>query len=70
MIDVHNFLKDKESSISFCLHDSLVIDFVESEKHLIPEIKKIFSETELGNFMVNVSAGKSFGSMERLKWKQ
>lgn len=67
MIDVHDFLKDKKSFVSFCLHDSLVIDFVESEKHLIPELKKIFSETELGNFMVSVSAGKNFGSMERLK---
>ena len=67
MVEIHNFLKDKKSFVSFCLHDSLVIDFVESEKHLIPEIKKIFSETKLGNFMVNVSAGKNFGKMERLK---
>ena len=67
MIKVHEFLKDKKSNISFSIHDSLVIDFYDDERHMIPEVKKIFSDTELGNFKVNISAGKNFGDMKRLK---
>tara|TARA_Y100000034_G_scaffold121329_1_gene165397 strand:- start:943 stop:2130 length:1188 start_codon:yes stop_codon:yes gene_type:complete len=67
MIEVHNFLRDKKSFISFCLHDSLVVDFAEEEKHLISEIKQIFSETDLGRFVVNISVGKNFGEMKRIK---
>jgi len=66
MVAVHDFLKDKKSFIGFCLHDSLVVDFAEDEKHLIPEIKEIFSETELGEFVVNTSIGKNFGDMKRI----
>lgn len=67
MIKVHEFLKDKKSSISFSIHDSLVIDFCDDERYMIPEVKKIFSDTELGSFKVNISAGKNFGDMKRLK---
>ena len=67
MIEVHKFLKGKKSFISFCLHDSLVIDFAEDEKHMIPEIKQIFSKTELGKFAVNISVGKNFGEMKEVR---
>ena len=67
MIAVHEFLKDKKSNIAFSLHDSLVIDFTDDEKHMIPAIKDLFADTELGVFKVNLSAGKNFGDMKRLK---
>ena len=67
MIDVHEILKNKKSHIAFCVHDSLVIDLDNEEKDMIPEIKKIFSDTELGNFKVNLSAGKDYGTMKELK---
>ena len=67
MVKVHEFLRDKQSNIAFSIHDSLVIDLVDAEKHLIPEIKEIFSKTELGDFKVNISAGKDFGNMKELK---
>ena len=67
MVKVHEFLRDKQSNIAFSIHDSLVIDLVDEEKHLIPEIKEIFSKTELGDFKVNISAGKDFGNMKELK---
>ena len=67
MIDVHEMLKNKKSHIAFCVHDSLVIDLDNEEKDMIPEIKKIFSDTELGNFKVNLSAGKDYGTMKELK---
>jgi len=67
MIDVHEILKNKKSHIAFCVHDSLVIDLDNEEKDMIPEIKKVFSDTELGNFKVNLSAGKDYGTMKELK---
>ena len=67
MIAVHEFLKDKKSNIAFSLHDSLVIDFTDEEKHMIPAIKDLFADTELGVFKVNLSAGKNFGEMKELK---
>ena len=67
VLEVDRFLKDKKSDICFTIHDSLVIDLAEEEKYLIPEIKKVFSDTELGTFKVNISAGKDFGNMKELK---
>jgi hypothetical protein len=39
----------------------------EEEKYLIPEIKKMFSDTDLGNFKASVKAGKNFGKLYNLK---
>ena len=33
----------------------------------IVTIKKVFSDTELGKFKVNLSAGKNYGEMKELK---
>lgn len=64
-IKVHELLKNKKSFISLLIHDSLVIDFSESEKNILPELKKILMDTKLGKFKISSSAGKDFGSMER-----
>jgi len=66
MIKVWEFLKNKKSSIAFCLHDSLVIDLHEDDGAFINEIKEIFSETELGKFKVNVLGGENFGEMKEM----
>ena len=66
-LKVDEYLKDKKSNVCFTIHDSLVIDLVEEERCIIPEIKKIFADTELGTFKVNISAGKDFGNMKELK---
>ncbi len=63
-------LKNKKSFISFTLHDSIIIDFNDSERELVGELLSIFSETPLGDFRVNLSAGKSYGNMTRLEWTQ
>tara|TARA_R110000751_G_scaffold15216_4_gene49097 strand:- start:468 stop:1394 length:927 start_codon:yes stop_codon:yes gene_type:complete len=67
---IANKLKDKKSFISFTLHDSIVIDFKDSERELIGEMLEIFSDTPFGNFKVNLSAGKSYGQMGRIEWTQ
>ena len=63
-------LKEKNSFISFTLHDSIVIDFDDSERELVEELLNIFSQTPLGKFQVNLSAGKSYGDMRRIEWIQ
>ena len=69
MIEISNRLRGLESFVSFCIHDNLVLDMKADECYTIPEIVKMFSETELGTFKVNMSVGKNFGDMrETKKW--
>ena len=63
-------LKNKNSFISFTLHDSIVIDFDDTERDCVQELLEIFSETPFGKFQVNLSAGKSYGDMRRIEWIQ
>jgi len=67
MIKLNNFLKDKKSFIAFPVHDSVVIDFHISEKHIIDDLIAIFQNTDLGKFKVNVSAGLNFGNLKTLE---
>tara|TARA_R110000851_G_scaffold252552_1_gene405053 strand:+ start:1500 stop:2690 length:1191 start_codon:yes stop_codon:yes gene_type:complete len=66
-IKVRKLLQEKESSIAFMLHDSIVIDFSEKDMKEIRLIKETFAKTDMGNFLVNVTAGKDFGSLQRIK---
>ena len=65
-IEIHNYLKEKESRIAFMLHDSIIIDLKHEERQVIPELMKIFSATILGNYKANVALGKNFGDMKEL----
>ena len=68
MNELHKFLKDKKSNIAFSIHDEIVIDMADEERHCIPEIVEIFSNNKLGNFLTTVKAGKSFGDLKELKY--
>ena len=67
IVKVYDFMKDKESSIAFTIHDSIVLDIIDKERYILPEIKKIFSDTALGEFMVNTKAGKDFAGLKDLR---
>ena len=67
VIEVFNFLKNRKSFISFCIHDSLVIDFSNEDKEILTDLKRLFSDTKLGIFRTNMSAGKNFGKMKKLE---
>ena len=67
MIKVWESLEDRDSYVAFSLHDSLVLDFSEKDMRDLVKLKNMFADTELGKFLVNVSAGKSFGEMKELK---
>jgi len=66
LIKLHNRLDGCRTRIAFTLHDSIVLDIPDSERRIIPELISIFSDTDLGNFKTNVSAGKNFGDMRKL----
>ena len=65
---IHRFLRDKKSNVAFIIHDSVVLDLVFEERHLLPQIKEIFMETPLGSFKTNLQVGKNLGNMQELKW--
>jgi hypothetical protein len=67
MIKVDELLEDSRSYVAFTLHDSLTIDLAEEDKGKIPEIVKIFGSTPFGEYVVNVSAGKDYGSMRKIQ---
>lgn len=63
-------LKNRKSFISFTLHDSIVIDFDDSDREVLEELISLFSETTFGKFQVNLSAGKTYGTMREIEWTQ
>jgi hypothetical protein len=65
-IKINKILENRASNILFTLHDSLIIDFSFKDKSIIKELINVFSNTELGKFKVNTSAGKNFGNMKEL----
>jgi len=69
-IKIKNMLENTESFISFIMHDSIIIDISRLQKSLIPSLVETFADTSLGTYKVNVSLGKNFGNMKRLKWQQ
>lgn len=69
VLKIYDYLKDKESFISFLLHDQFVIDVKDEEKKDILDIIKILQDTPYGIFPVKIEAGKNFGEMKKLKLK-
>lgn len=66
VIKINKILRGKKSKIVFLIHDSFVLDLVYEERSLICEIKEIFSQNKFGDFLVNVRAGKDFGTMKEI----
>jgi hypothetical protein len=66
-IEINKLLKGKNTKIAGLIHDSMLIDFSNKDKHLIPEIIKTFQDTDLGSFKVNKSIGLNFGNMMEIK---
>ena len=66
-IKINKMLRDKQSNIAFCIHDSLVLDMSRRDRKLLEDIITIFSKTKFGTFKTNVSIGKNFGSMRKIR---
>ena len=68
MLKIHELLKNRKSSVKFCLHDSIVLDFSNEDRDIIMEIKNIFSTTPFGSFPTRISGGKTFGNMKEMRF--
>ena len=66
-LQINKILESTQSHISHIVHDELVIDLADSDRHLLPTIKETFSNNKLDKFMVNLSAGKNYYDLEELK---
>ncbi len=68
MIKVSSIIENKKSYISFCIHDSLIIDLAKEDTSLVEDIKNIFSKTQFGQIKSNIEIGKHFGGMKKLEF--
>ena len=66
LIQLNKSIKGLDTFVAFCIHDSVILDFKEKDKEKLKEIIKAFSSSKLGEFKVNVSAGKNFKEMKKL----
>lgn len=66
LIRVYDRLRGMKSYIAFGVHDSIVLDIVDEEKYIIPELVRIFEDTPFGRFMAGVSAGHDYGNMRKI----
>jgi len=64
---VSRLLKDHQSHVAFFIHDSLVLDVCDEEKSALGALIEEFGSTRLGDYKVNVSAGKNFGDMRKIR---
>jgi hypothetical protein len=63
---IDDALEGYESCISHIVHDEIVVDFADEDRHLVPEIKELFAKNKLGTYVVNLHAGKDYYNLERL----
>ena len=52
------------------MHDSFVIDLCDRDKPMLKDILKVFSDTQYGEYRVNLNIGRDFNDMRELQWKQ
>ena len=69
-LKIDELLRGRKSNIAFMLHDAVIIDYSEEDTDIFLELLGAFSQTKLGEFKTNVSAGKQLTQMEKLSWKQ
>ena len=65
-VAIDRLLENKKSFISHIVHDEIVIDFADEDRDLVVDIRDAFAKNRLGNFMVNLSAGKDYYDMNRM----
>jgi hypothetical protein len=68
MIKIAEYLRNVESHLSFCIHDNVVIDMKEEDYDKLSDMIKIFSNTELGEYRINVRIGKNYGEMKEINY--
>ena len=59
-------LRSKKSFVSFCIHDSVVIDMSREDKDMLQDLLSEFSKTKFGDIKANISLGQDFGRMRKV----
>jgi hypothetical protein len=67
MISVARQLEKRNTTIAFSIHDSLVLDFSNEDRDILVSLARCFAQTQLGDFKVNISAGRDFGNMKKME---
>lgn len=57
-VQIDAFLEGRKTFVSHIVHDEIVLDVADSERHLLPDIKELFANNKLARFEVNCKAGK------------
>ena len=65
-VEIDRFLEDKKSCISHIVHDEIVIDLDDSERTIVPEIRKIFENNKIDKFLCNLNAGQNYYNLKGL----
>ena len=65
---ISKFLHGKKSFVHSVVHDSLTIDLAFEDRHILPQIKEIFEDTNLGWFRSSVQAGRNLRDLTEVSW--
>jgi hypothetical protein len=65
-VAIDGMLEGKKSFISHIVHDEIVIDFADEDREMVTEIRDTFAQNRLGDFVVNLSAGKDYYDLNRM----
>jgi len=65
--EVWKMLQNRNSEIRFLVHDSVLLDVSNEDRHLLSDIVDKFSKTPLGTYKVGVSIGNNYGEMRKIK---
>lgn len=65
-IAVHEYLKHFKSSLAFIIHDSIIVDLHDSERHELLKLREMFENNDLGKFRTHVSVGKTLGTLQEI----
>lgn len=63
-----NYLLNNKSSgsfLAFVIHDAIVLDMKNEDRHLLKYVKKIMGSTNFGEFMVNTKEGNNLGNLRK-----
>ncbi len=66
IVRISKLLENSKSFIAFTMHDSVVIDMSHDERDLLMVLLYSFASTDLGEYLVNITAGQDFGAMRDL----
>jgi len=67
-VKINKFVQNTKSFVHSVVHDSLTIDLKLGDRGLLPQIKEIFEDTQLGWFMSSIHAGHNLRDLKEVSW--